>query len=86
MSFKFVKSFNSGYCELIELNGEYYAYENGKSNGEYYVGWHCDEFGFQLENDKRDYKIKPIYAGVGELNEDGEYDNYEMVDVEIEYL
>lgn len=86
MSFKFVKSFNGGNCDLIELNGEYYAYENGKSNGEYYVGWHCDEFGYQLENDKRDYKIKPIYAGVGEPNEDGEYDNYEIVDCEIEYL
>ena len=49
MSFKFVKMFNSGYCSLIELNGEYYAYENGKTNGEYYKGWRCDEYGNQLE-------------------------------------
>lgn len=85
MSFTTIKIFNSGYCTLIEVNGEYYAYENGKFNGVYYKGWHCDKYGNQLENDKRDYKIKPIYRGIGEL-EDYTYAEYELVDVEIEYL
>lgn len=40
-------------------------------NGEY----------FSLERDK--YNVFPIYKGVGEPDEDGEYVSYELIDAEI---
>lgn len=86
MSFKSIGDFNAHTCKIIELNGELYAYDVTKTNGEYYVGWRCDKYGNQLEDDKRDYKIKPILQGIGEADEDGDFKEYEMVDIEIEYL
>lgn len=69
---------------IIKKDGELYAYDtNGDWNGEEWTGWHCDELGILLDNDKANYSIKPIYKGVGEPDEDGDYEEFEIVDYEV---
>lgn len=85
--YKVVKSFNGGYCTLIEKDGEFFAYDNINWNGESYTHcWHCDSNGIQLDDDKAKYRITPILEGRGEQYEDGSYESFEEVDAVIEKM
>lgn len=50
-------------------------------NGEYYRGWKCDEHGNEIAEET--WNIKPIYQGVGEQDQDGDYENYTMVGYDV---
>lgn len=64
--------------ECIEINGENYCLT--KSNGEVYEGFRYSQDGFTaFEN----VTIKPIYKPIGEPDEDGDYDDFEIVEYEV---
>ena len=72
------KSNNTNDVLILKGNdNEYYSYcTSEKWNGEYYKGWRSDEFGDALDDEI--YKINPIHVPVGEPDEDGEYEFYEV--------
>lgn len=63
-------------------NGTLYAYDTAERwNGEYYKGWKCDEQGYETEQGI--WNIKPVYQGVGEQDQDGVYEEYELIGYEV---
>ena len=67
--------------EVVEINGRWFALVGW--NGERYIHcWETDENTFALDSDK-EYEIQPIYQGVGEPDEDGDYLQYEVIGYEI---
>ena len=67
--------------EVVEINGRWFALSGW--NGEVYLHcWETDEQTFDIEDDQ-EYKIKPIYQGIGEPDEDGDFEQYDVVDYEI---
>lgn len=74
---KKMKGFNA---EIIEQNGEVYCLSDW--NGEFFGEvWQYDS---DLEPISLNIKAKPILKGIGELNEDGEYDQYETIRYDFE--
>lgn len=81
--FKSVKRDGTVIRVLQDEDGKLYAYDTAERwNGEYWKGWLSDEYGYSIEN--WEYHIRPIYKGIGEQNEDGNFEAYEIVDYEIE--
>lgn len=73
---------NNRDIEIVEINGEMYTLHGW--NGEAY--YHCwkvaDEKGFDRV-DEDEYILTPISQGVGDVDEDGNYDSYETINYEI---
>ncbi len=74
---------NDREIEIVEVDGEMYALYGW--NGEAY--YHCwkvlDEEGINRADDDTEYILRPISKGIGEPDEDGNYDEYEYVDYEV---
>ena len=67
--------------EVVEIDGRWFALYGW--NGEaYYNCWETDENTIAIDSDNK-YEIKPIYQGIGEPDEDGDYDQYDIVGYEI---
>ncbi|MBQ4542320.1 MAG: hypothetical protein IJA23_05685 [Clostridia bacterium] len=86
-NFKQVGTYGVGWNFPVISNGEEFYVVNEKEwNGEFYFNcWKCEnEIGeFNPEFDNNKYHIKEVCQGVGEPDEDGDYDSYEVVDYEI---
>ena len=75
------KLWNNNDIDVVKINGRWFALSGW--NGEIYVNcWETDENTFYLEDGKR-YDIKPIFKGVGEPDEDGNFEEYEIVSYEL---
>ena len=72
---------NNKEIEVVEINGRWFALYGW--NGEAYLDcWETDEHTFSKEDGKV-YEIKPVYEGIGEPDEDGDYLQYDIVRYEI---
>lgn len=72
---------NNPNINVIEINGRWFALSGW--NGEKYCDcWVTDENTFSLEDGKI-YEITPIYQGIGEPNQDGDFEQYEIIAYEI---
>lgn len=73
---------NDNITVVLAEDGNFYAYESDERwNGEYYKGWKSSKLGCEIE--KGTWNIKPVYKGVGEPDEEGDYESYEEVGYEI---
>lgn len=72
---------NNSNIEVVEIDGRWFALDGW--NGECYLNcWETDENTFNIEDGKH-YQLMPVYDGIGEPDEDGNYDQYEIVNYEI---
>lgn len=74
---------NNKNIEIVEVDGEMYALYGW--NGEAY--YHCwkvlDSKGLDRVDEDTEYILTPVVQGVGEVDEDGNYDNYETINYNI---
>lgn len=74
---------NDREIEIVEVDGEMYALYGW--NGEAY--YHCwkvlDAEGLDRVDEDKEYILRPVSRGIGEPDEDGNYDEYEYVDYEV---
>lgn len=77
----YMKHFDN--VEIVEIE-DLGIFALNQYNGETYVDcWKCDEYGNQDEEDKNKYAITPIFNGVGEPDECGYYEEYEIIGYEV---
>lgn len=73
---------NNKDIEMVKLeDGRVFALHGWNGEG-YLDSWEC--FGEYLSDasDKK-YRLYPISEGIGEANEDGEFDQYEIIEYEL---
>lgn len=74
---------NDRSIEIVEIDGEMYALYGW--NGEAYN--HCwkvlDIKGLDKADEDIEYILTPVVQGVGDVDEDGNYDSYETINYDI---
>ena len=74
------KHWNNQNVEVVKVGTRYFALDGW--NGErYYNCWEVDEKTFKISNAV--FILEPVYEGVGEPDQDGDYVEYKIVDYKI---
>ena len=75
------KYWNDNTKDVVEVDGEMYVL-HGWNGEKFYHCWKvldCNGLDF-AENIEKSYILTPVYKGVGEPDEEGNYDEFEVVD------
>ncbi len=72
---------NDKNVELVEVDDHIYAL-NGWNGEEYTRCWECLG-AHHMDSSAEHYTLRPVFDGVGEPDEDGSYDQYDVVDYEL---
>jgi hypothetical protein len=75
--FKIIDNFNGN--PIISDGIDKFVINENDFNGEIYRAWkYGEELGYD-PNDNYAYSFKPIYQGIGEPDEDGDYISYDII-------